>query len=561
MESDTVVSCHDLISKSLQCDWDGDEILISPDSSLLKAAHSLPQEPLYYDMQKADPQQITNRTIYDTLVNGFNNNVIGESSNAITKLWNVPALKDKPLMYDNAINVICAYSNYAIDFPKTGKNLALGEYEQLYKDLIPPVDIREKFKPQKIKYPQFFKYAKGKKSNLEEYTDSPMDRIAKYIDEQVGRKHYKYDIGTDEDGNELKFDYRELMNNSTDKNDKPLYEVDRSDRRYTELFNVLYNRKQAKQKLCMDIKKEIDKQSTDTKEIIARYDIFHYYCIREIKKIFTDDKGVFNEALAVNYMIDMEYNKPEFITNSKDIMWKCFGHIIVNNIQANKKTGITIKERPRRCYQKAVKGNDKLNQILDVKLDRKSVEITQSDIEYMDNFIQKKKNGNPYNNDVEILFALLCHYKYAENTGRLKDGKFCITKKKHKTDLTGKKKRKVPIRYNMNTIMNMVGAKSYANSFGRFIDCGMNIEESKDKIIIQMDIPKDDNVLFTVQDIYNPMVYREAYSLKKELSECVMCGKHFIKKGNASTCGKYCSDRLHRLQVGRNNEKNKAVAS
>ena len=83
MESDTVVSCHDLISKSLQCDWDGDEILISPDSSLLKVAHSLPQEPLYYDMQKADPQQITNRTIYDTLVNGFNNNVIGESSNAI----------------------------------------------------------------------------------------------------------------------------------------------------------------------------------------------------------------------------------------------------------------------------------------------------------------------------------------------------------------------------------------------------------------------------------------------------------------------------------------------
>lgn len=213
------------------------------------------------------------------------------------------------------------------------------------------------------------------------------------------------------------------------------------------------------------------------------------------------------------------------------------------------------------CYQKAVKGNDKLNQILDVKLDRKSVEITQSDIEYMDNFIQKKKNGNPYNNDVEILLALLCHYKYAENTGRLKDGKFCITKKKHKTDLTGKKKRKVPIRYNMNTIMNMVGAKSYANSFGRFIDCGMNIEESKDKIIIQMDIPKDDNVLFTVQDIYNPMVYLEAYSSQKELSECVMCGKHFIKKGNASTCSKYCSDRLHRLQVGRNNEKNKSAAS
>lgn len=71
MESDTVVSCHDLISKSLQCDWDGDEILVCPDKALLKAAESLPQEPLYYDMQKADPQQITNEAIYDTLVKGL----------------------------------------------------------------------------------------------------------------------------------------------------------------------------------------------------------------------------------------------------------------------------------------------------------------------------------------------------------------------------------------------------------------------------------------------------------------------------------------------------------
>ena len=46
-------------------------------------------------------------------------------------------------------------------------------------------------------------------------------------------------------------------------------------------------------------------------------------------------------------MIDMEYNKPEFMPksenmvdkdgawkySSKDIMWKCFGHTIVDNIQ------------------------------------------------------------------------------------------------------------------------------------------------------------------------------------------------------------------------------------
>ncbi len=559
MESDTVVSCHDLISKSLQCDWDGDEILISPDSSLLKAAHSLPQEPLYYDMQKADPQQITNETIYDTLVKGFDNNVIGESSNAITKLWNVPALKDKPLMYDNAINVICAYSNYAIDFPKTGKNLALGEYQKLYKDLVLPEDIREKFKPQKIKYPQFFKYAKGKKSNLAEYTDSPMDRMAQYIDKTVGSKHYKYEIGTDEE-----FDYRQLMNNSVGKNSKPLFEVDRTDERYLKAYNLLNSRKKAKQKLCQDIKKEIDRKNTDTKEITAKYDVFHYYCIKEIKDIFTDKKGIFNVNLAVNYIIDMEYNKGDFYTTSKDILWKCFGNVIVDNLNRNQKTGITLKESPRMCYKKAVRGNDELDQIITNRMERKSVDITQADMNYMGAVLQTKKNGSYYQNDVGLLFALLCHYKYAKQSGRLKeDGSFYITRKKHKTIIKPNgKKKKVDISYNMNKIMEMVGAKSYVGSFTRFMDGGIQIKTDENKISINFDIEEEDNteVLFTVQDIYNPMIYLQAYNEHKELSECVVCGKHFIKDRNKKTCSGECKSKYHKICVDRNNDKNKSAA-
>uniref|UniRef100_UPI003FEFF3E2 RNA dependent RNA polymerase n=1 Tax=Lachnospira eligens TaxID=39485 RepID=UPI003FEFF3E2 len=558
MESDTVVSCHDLISKSLQCDWDGDEILVCPDKALLKAAESLPQEPLYYDMQKAEPQQITNEAIYDTLVKGFSNNIIGESSNAITKLWNVPELADNPLMYDDMINVICALSNYAIDFPKTGKNLDIGEYQKLYKDLVPPEDIREKFKPQKIKYPQFFKYAKGKKSNLAEYTDSPMDRIAQYIDKTAGSKHYKYEIGTDEE-----FDYRQLMNNSVGKNSKPLFEVDRSDERYMKAYNVLNSRKKAKQKLCQDIKKEIDRKNTDTKEITAKYDVFHYYCIKEIKDIFTDKKGIFNVNLAVNYIIDMEYNKGDFYTTSKDILWKCFGNVIVDNLNRNQKTGITLKERPRMCYKKAVRGNDELDQMITDRMERKSVDITQTDMNYMGAVLQTKKNGSYYQNDVGLLFALLCHYKYAKQSGRLKeDGSFYITRKKHKTIIKPNgKKKKVDIFYNMNKIMEMVGAKSYAGSFTRFMDSGIQIETDENKISIKLDIEEEDNteVLFTVQDIYNPMIYLQAYNEDKELSECVVCGKHFIKDRNKKTCSNKCKDKYHKICVDRNNDKNKSA--
>lgn len=165
MESDTVVSCHDLLSKTLQCDWDGDEILISNDEELYALAKELPDEPLYYEMQQADPQQITDEAIYETLVKGFDNNVIGDSSNAMTKLWNTPdATKENPYPYDDAINVYCAYSNYAIDYPKTGKSLALGQYEELYNKLVPPKDGAKQFGQSEIKHPDFFIEAKGKKS-------------------------------------------------------------------------------------------------------------------------------------------------------------------------------------------------------------------------------------------------------------------------------------------------------------------------------------------------------------------------------------------------------------
>lgn len=556
LESDTVVSCHDLISKSLQCDWDGDEILISADNNLYHAAKSLPDEPLYYEMQKAEAQIISDKAIFDTLVKGFDNNVIGESSNAITKLWNSPMLKDDPLKYDDAINVFCAYSNYAIDFPKTGKNLSLGEYERLYKDLIPPEDIKERMKPPKVKYPQFFRYAKGKKSNLEEYTDSPMDRIAKYIDEQVGRKHYRY---FDNSENNLpEFDYRMLMNNEmrNGSDNIPLYEVDRTDGRYLKLYNVLNRRKMKKKVICREIQNESTKHNIDAKEISAKFDLFHYHCVREIKEIFTNAKGYFNINLAVNYMIDMEYKQHEFVSTSKDILWKCFGHIIIDNINRNLKTNIAIRERPRMAYIKAVNGDSTLDKRISEKMQRKSIPITQSDMDFMDSVLTTKKNGSYYSNDKELLFALLCHYKYAESNDSLKNGYLQITKRKHVVVKKNGKKKTVPIRYNMNAVMNMVGATAYASSFKRFVETELVHIEDAETMRVKMEVSYADNdkEVFVVEDIYNPYVYLLACEQGRKLTECVICGKHFIKESNnQKTCSKSCSDELKKFNVDKSN--------
>lgn len=563
LESDTVVSCHDLISKSLQCDWDGDEILISADINLYYAAEPLPDVPLYYEMQKAEAQIIDDGAIYDTLVKGFDNNVIGESSNAITKLWNSPGLEDDPLKYDDAINVFCAYSNYAIDFPKTGKSLSLGEYERLYKDLIPPENIKERMKPPKVKYPQFFRYAKGKKSNLEEYTESPMDRIAKYIDEQAGRKHYRY---FDNSENNLpEFDYRMLMNNEMRKGsgNTPLYEVDRTDGRYLKLYNVLNRRKMRKKAICREIQNESGKRNIDAKEISAKFDVFHYHCVREIKEIFTNAKGYFNVNLAVNYMIDMEYRQHDFVSTSKHILWKCFGHIIIDNINRNLKTDIAIRERPRMAYIKAVKGDPALDKKISEKMQRKSVTITQSDMDFMDSVLTTKKNGGYYSNDRELLFALLCHYKYAESNDNLKNGYLQITKRKHAVVKKNGKKKKVPIRYNMNAVMNMVGATAYATSFKRFVETGLVHIEDAETIRVKMEVPYADNdkEVFVVEDIYNPYVYLLAYEHGCKLTECVICGKHFIKESNnQKTCSKSCSDELKKFNVEKNNERLRIIS-
>lgn len=63
-------------------------------------------------------------------------------------------------------------------------------------------------------------------------------------------------------------------------------------------------------------------------------------------------------------------------------------------------------------------------------------------------------------------------------------------------------------------------------SFTRFMDGGIQIKTDENKISIKLDIEEKDNseILFTVQDIYNPMIYLQAYNEDKELSECVVCG-------------------------------------
>ena len=568
MESDTVVSCHDLLSKTLQMDWDGDEILVSDDAELYRLAEDLPDVPLYYEMQTAEPQQITKEAIYDNLVKGFDNNVIGDSSNAITKLWNTPeTTKDNPIPYDDAINVFCAYSNYAIDYPKTGKSLALGEYEELYNKLVPPKTGKDMFKKSEIKHPNFFIEAKGKKSgNVAKPTKNPMDRIKQFIGKGTGRLDYTYFAETDSERKE--FDYRMLMNNEKKEDGTAKYEVDRYDSKYQKLYLLLKHRKNAKRKICRDIDELGRKQNTDATERAGRFETFHYHCVREIKEIFTNKNGWFNVNLAVNYLIDMEYSQQDFATSSKDILWKCFGHILIENLQKNIKGEIVIKFRPRMAYIKAKKGDEELDKKIAQKMESKSVDITQADFAFIEDSLQKYKNGKPHSNDRELLFTLYCMYKEAKEGNRLKDDWLIITQKKHITnyDYKTKKKKKRRAKFNMNKVMEIAGAKSYKGSFVRLNEtAGIVIEDDEEKaqFRIKIDIPDIDSseVLFNVGNIFDCMMYLQGYEEGKRVHLCKVCGRGFVKKtNNQKTCGKECQEELHRLNQAKTNEKNRKTA-
>lgn len=421
MENDTVVSYHDLLTKTLQMDFDGDELLLCDDKELLRLAEALPDVPLYYEMQTAKPQMITEAAIYDTLVKGFENNVIGESSNAITKLWNTPkATSDNPIPYDDAINAICAYSNYAIDFPKTGKNLNLGKYSELYTKLIPNKNSK---KQTEFQCPNFFIEAKGKSfKSVSEPTQSVADRVKEYIHEQT--KSLKPNYFSDNP-----FNYTMFMNNEINNSGTPKYKVNRYDSKYKKLYLLLSTKKQQMQGLGKDIKEEALKHNTDMTNEILRFDTYTYLCVKAIKDIFTDKEGWFNVNLAVNYFVDMEYCDPKFNTTSKSILWRCFGHILIENLQRNVQGAITFKPRPRLAYTKALNENVLINNIIEQKKEKRTVNITANDLSFIEGSLKRYKNGRLYNNDRELLFTIFCMYKESKENNRLKNDFFIITKK------------------------------------------------------------------------------------------------------------------------------------
>lgn len=291
-------SSHDLISKILQFDNDGDRGLVIADEVLINVAkrNMLNIVPLYYEMGKANPQIINEQNIYESLTKAFKFNNIGKFSNKLTVMWN-----DNDIVNDGknadltVIKQITALNNFTIDGAKTL--------------LVPnvPEDVNEKMKKSNGKLPYFFRFAKDKhKEDVAPMNNSTVNRICKNI-ESIKQNNYNFkSVG--------RFRYTMLMNNPN---------IDIND----ELIDV-YKELENKKKECIVRSKENDFDIMDTFLSINKQ--VEQYFIDECNKLkISKVEGV---DMVIAYIYSSNRN------NKKAFLFDIFGEIIYENLKKNIKS-------------------------------------------------------------------------------------------------------------------------------------------------------------------------------------------------------------------------------
>lgn len=273
-------SCHDLISKILMFDVDGDKSLVCADDTIIKVAERNTKSivPLYYNMAKAGAEKITAKNIYKGLKTAYTGGYIGIISNNITKIWNSDNVNV------DVIKLLCMENNFVIDYAKT-----------LYKPVRPDnlKDIMTFCTSKKV--PHFFIYAKDKsKHNVEKINNSTINRLNSIIP----NPYINYNAAGLRD-----FDYTMLMWDSNVELDQRIVD------KYTEL----------------DLKKHFMINRMDDK---YNNIVYLYQDIR--MQILSIDNNI-NHVVDVLVKHLYQCKKSSY----KTTLWECFGDVLVQNLKNN----------------------------------------------------------------------------------------------------------------------------------------------------------------------------------------------------------------------------------
>ena len=280
-------SCHDLISRIVQNDFDGDKILVIKDRLLTKVAKRNMEGivPLAYNLQKAKGGLLSWESMYEGMVHAYTGGNIGPISNNITKVWNTDNIGREQL---NVVSWLTFYNNAVIDYAKT---LWLPE---------PPKQVAKVIQSYtKAKVPDFFQYAKDKLPHqVEAPNQSTMNRIAAKIPDP--KIKFSKSIS--------KFDYRMLMNLDCDFSISPENIVIQS----YDYWNARIN-------------------EFEDDKAIKNQEMYKYKNLRN-KVLEESGKDV---DYVVNTLVSYLYTVRK--TSAKKGLWDSFGDIIIKNLKRNLK--------------------------------------------------------------------------------------------------------------------------------------------------------------------------------------------------------------------------------
>ena len=312
-------SCHDLISKILQFDVDGDKSLVVADETIVPIAERNMSGivPLYYNMKKASPIQLNNQTIYDGLNAAFSGGNIGVYSNNISKIWNsdifVHGSEEEKETAIDLIKLLCMENNFVIDYAKT-----------LYKPERPKYVHKDITTFTKDNVPHFFVYAKDKlESQVEEINESFVNKLdSKIINPKINSKSiglkpidYKMMVGDHDVKCRVVFNKNGKLNE--DLSDPMIV-------KYFELNNKYHFKVNME---CADIPKE----STTNTQI--KHDLFFKRVANEIRTELSQFGYTDSEITDILVKL-LYYVKP---SSHKSVLWFCYGKYIVENLRKHLK--------------------------------------------------------------------------------------------------------------------------------------------------------------------------------------------------------------------------------
>lgn len=286
-------SCHDLITKLLQNDNDGDKYLVIADEMYFNIAKRNMKDivPLYYEMAKAKPQLINSDNIYKALTEGYKYGNVGQYSNKITVVFN-----QEKVDY-NVIKLLTCLNNFYIDGAKTGYMPEVSE------------EITQRLKIANGKLPYFFQFAKDKQEcQVDKINNSTVNRICKNI-ENIKKKNFDFkQCGTFR--KEILFSKKKIIYNE-------------------ELIKYYIELNNYKNKVFKD---------TD----LSKHDVYETI-LKNIKDNILNKADELNidKKEAINMIIFYVYNKHKNM--KKTLLWDLFGEYIIDNINSNLRFSLVDK--------------------------------------------------------------------------------------------------------------------------------------------------------------------------------------------------------------------------